>query len=199
MLCRATVIARYQRSGLGTSGQGVSHPIGALLLLVVVTHCGSSSSSPGSTSSIPKVGCVETNSTTHACTCREEAGSLAAPSTPPACNTTTVGGVAACCALLDAAKDCSCQAYVCSYLSANSTSGGCACYWGNYPLSPTDLCTGTYCCQSTLTNDPTNFSTCNCGDYPCGAGYTQVTNCSQSSPALSCPVGKEQVSDCLSY
>jgi hypothetical protein len=178
------------------SGQSVAQLAGALLLLTLVTNCGSSSSSPGSTSS-PKVGCVETNSTTHACTCREEAAASSAQ-TPP-CNTTAVGGVAACCALQDSAKDCSCQAYVCSYLSANSTTGGCACYWGNVPLSPTELCTGTYCCQSTLTTDPTNFSTCNCGNYPCAAGYTEVTNCPQQSPALSCPAGVEQVSDCLSY
>ena len=180
------------------SGQRVVQVAGVLLLQALVTDCSSGSLSPNDASSSPQVGCIETNSTTHSCTCRE--GSIAGPSaqTSP-CNTSTVGGVAACCALLDAAKDCSCQAYVCSYLSANSTSGGCACYWGNYPLSPTDLCSGKYCCQSTLTTDPTNFSTCNCGDYPCGVDYTQVTNCPQSSPALSCPVGVEQVSDCLSY
>jgi hypothetical protein len=179
---------------------GVARVEAALLLLALVTSCGANSSSLGSTSSSPKVGCLETNSTTHACTCSEEVGSLAAPSAQtPSCDTSTVGGVAACCALLDAGKDCSCQAYVCSYLSANSTSGGCTCYWGNDPLSPTEVCTGNYCCQSTQGNDPTNFSTCYCGDYPCGAGYTQVTNCTQSSPALSCPVGEVQVSDCLSY
>ena len=177
-------------------GERFVHLAGALLVQVLVTSCGSSSSSPSS----PKDACIETNTTTRACTCGANVASIASPQAQtPSCNTSTVGGVAACCALLDAGKDCSCQAYVCSYLSANSTSGACTCYWGNDPLSPTDVCTGTYCCQSTLANDPTNFSTCFCGDYPCGAGYAQVTNCTQSSPALSCPAGEEQVSDCLSY
>jgi hypothetical protein len=170
----------------------------ALLLVALAAGCGSSSPGPGSTSSSAQVGCLETSATTHACTCREGLGDLVPSAPSTACDTSTVGGVAACCALGDAAKDCSCQAYVCSYLSPNSTSGGCACYWGNTPLSPTDVCTGTICCQSTMTTDPTNFATCSCGDSPCGAGYAQVTSCLQASPPLSCPVGQQQVSDCLS-
>jgi hypothetical protein len=105
------------------------------VLLALVTSCGASSSSPGSTQSSPKVGCLETSSTTHTCTCGVEIGSLSSSSEQiSTCSAATVGGVAACCALLDAGKDCSCQAYVCSYLSANSTSGACTCYWGNDPL-----------------------------------------------------------------
>ena len=140
-------------------GESVVYVAGALLFQLLVAGCGSSSSSPPS----PKVACIENKSTTHSCTCGADIASLASPpAQTPSCNTSTVGGVAACCALLDAGKDCSCQAYVCSYLSGNSTSGACTCYWGNDPLSPTDVCTGTYCCQSTLETDPTNFSTCSC-------------------------------------
>ena len=170
-----------------------------MVALMLAAGCsGSGSSKPGETdggSQSGSTGCQPPRDGN--CFCSD--GFAATQGT---CNTQTVFSAAglsgaSCCKYNDGQNSCSCWAFVCDNYAAGLSMTDCGCGWFG-PTNPQASCTGPYCCALPASGYGANAEPggCHCGDTPCTAGQTQVTQCDLSTTPPDCPPGSMEVASC---